>query len=110
MQQGAQSAAVHTCQFKDWDGHTGFNDTALIELYKKSLKPFIYDKVNGQGKHRSDTLQGWYKDTVLFDRQWHKDHPDQPSLQSTTGNSSLRNQSTGVNNNTGRSTGAWQQQ
>ncbi|VDC06999.1 unnamed protein product [Peniophora sp. CBMAI 1063] len=110
MQQGAQSVEVHTRQFKDWAGRTGFNNTALIELYKKSLKPAIRDKVNGQGKHCLDTLQGWYEDAVLFDRQWREDHPDRPSLQSTTGNSSSRNQSAGANNNTGRSTGAWQQQ
>ncbi|VDC04060.1 unnamed protein product [Peniophora sp. CBMAI 1063] len=89
MQQGAQSAEVHT---------------------RQSLKPAIRDKVNGQGKHRPDTLQGWYEDAVLFDRQWREDHPDRPSSQSTTGNSSSRNQLTGTNNNTSRSTGAWQQQ
>ncbi|VDC02147.1 unnamed protein product [Peniophora sp. CBMAI 1063] len=78
MQQGAQSVEVHTRLFKDWAGHTGFNNTTLIELYRRSLKPAICNKVNCQGKHRPDTLQGWYKDTMLFDRQWREDHPDRP--------------------------------
>lgn len=93
MQQGAQSAEVHTRLFKDWAGHTGFNDTALIELYKKSLKPAIRDKVNGQGKHRPTTLSGWYDDAVLFDRQWREDHPDRQSSQPAASNTSTRNNS-----------------
>lgn len=109
MQQGAQSAEVHTRLFKDWAGHTGFNDTALIELYKKSLKPAIRDKVNGQGKHRPDTLQGWYDDAVLFDRQWREDHPDRLTSQPATGNTSSRSQSNGTSNNSGQSTRGQQQ-
>ena len=86
MQQGTQSVEVHTRLFKDWAGHTGFNDIALIEFYKKSLKPAIRDKVNGQSQHRPTTLQRWYEDAVLFDRQWREDHPDRPTSQAATGN------------------------
>lgn len=103
LQQGAQSAEVHTRLFKDWAGHTGFNDLALIELYKKSLKPAIRDKVNGQGKHRPTTLTGWYDDAVLFDRQWREDHPDRQSSQPAASNTSTRN-------NSGQQTRAPQQQ
>lgn len=102
MQQGTQSAEVHTRLFKDWASHTGFNDIALIEFYKKSLKPAIRDKVNGQGQHWPTMLQRWYEDTVLFDRQWREDHPDWPTLQATAGNT--RNQAGGTNNSLGQST------
>ena len=107
MQQGAQSAEVHTRLFRDWAGHTGFNDPALIELYKKSLKPAIRDKVNGQGKHRPTTLQGWYEDAVLFDRQWREDHP---GFDRAAGNTNTRTQSGGTQNNSGQPTRGQQQQ
>ena len=107
MQQGAQSAEVHTRLFRDWAGHTGFNDPALIELYKKSLKPAIRDKVNGQGKHRPTTLKGWYEDAVLFDRQWREDHP---GFDRAAGNTNTRTQSGGTQNNSGQPTRGQQPQ
>ncbi|KZV58986.1 hypothetical protein PENSPDRAFT_695564, partial [Peniophora sp. CONT] len=43
---GTNSAEVHVRLFKDWAAHTGFNDPALIEFFKKSLKLALLDKVN----------------------------------------------------------------
>ncbi|KZV61329.1 hypothetical protein PENSPDRAFT_693514 [Peniophora sp. CONT] len=73
--QGTNSAEVHVCLFKDW----------------ASLKLALLDKVNGQDKHVPETLEGWYEDTVRFDRQWHENHLDRKG---TSGN--------GTNNSTSR--------
>lgn len=56
--QGTNSAEVHVRLFKDWAQYTEFNDTTLIEFFKKSLKLALLDKVNGQGKHVPETLEG----------------------------------------------------
>ncbi|KZV58890.1 hypothetical protein PENSPDRAFT_695697 [Peniophora sp. CONT] len=82
--QGTNSAEVHVRLLKDWAAHTGFNDPALIEFFKKSSKLALLDKVNGQGKHVPETLEGWYEDTVRFDRQWRENHLDRKGTSTST--------------------------
>ncbi|KZV59045.1 hypothetical protein PENSPDRAFT_695498 [Peniophora sp. CONT] len=82
--QGTSSAEVHVRLFKDWAAHTGFNDPALIVFFKKSLKLALLDKVNGQGKHVPETIEGWYEDTVRFDRQWDENHLDRKGTSTST--------------------------
>ncbi|VDC02312.1 unnamed protein product [Peniophora sp. CBMAI 1063] len=108
------TAEAHVRFFKEYAMLSGYGEEALIDWFKSSLKVALKDKVNGQGKQRLTTLEGWYEDAILFDRQYREDQLDRAlarkSSQPATGNTSARNQSAGANNNTGRPTGGSQQQ
>ena len=84
LQQGKNTAESHIRLFRDWAEHTGFNDAALVEYFKEGLQPTLRNRVNNQGKHRPTTLEGWYEDTIIFDRQWREDHPGRASTRPLT--------------------------
>ncbi|VDC04900.1 unnamed protein product [Peniophora sp. CBMAI 1063] len=89
------TAEVHVRFFKEYALLSGYGEEALIDWFKSSLKVALKDKVNGQGKQCPTTLEGWYEDTILFDRQYCEDQLDhalaRKSSQPATGNTSSRN-------------------
>lgn len=84
IEQGSNTAEVHVRLFKDWAGHTNFNNVALIEAFKKSLKLALKDNINRQGRNCPTTLKNWYDDAVVFDRQWREDHPNLTTVCTST--------------------------
>ena len=70
MEQGDLTVEEHVRVFKEWAVYTDFNDAALIEFYKSSLKDAIVDKIVGHTDGEPTTLEKWYEVTTNIDRQW----------------------------------------
>ncbi|VDC03404.1 unnamed protein product [Peniophora sp. CBMAI 1063] len=87
-------AEAHVRFFKEYAMLSGYGKEALVDWFKSSLKVALKDKVNGQGKQHPTTLEGWYEDAILFDRQYWEHQLDCmlacKSSQPATGNTSSR--------------------
>jgi hypothetical protein len=47
---------------------TGFNSTALVNIFKRGLKEKILTRIYGMVT-LPDTLEGWYRAAIRYDRQ-----------------------------------------
>jgi len=75
IRQGNRGAEEHTTTFWLLVGKAGIvtnsnlNHLVLIDLYQKSLKPAIIEKIMSM-ENIPDTIEEWYEKAILFDNNW----------------------------------------
>jgi hypothetical protein len=79
LKQGNHDAEQYVTSFKEHKDLTGFNDPALVELFKKGLKADLYDQIFRLPEMPTD-LDGWMTWAVKLDRQWRKGEEEKKLL------------------------------
>jgi len=77
IRQGNKGAEEHTTTFWLLVRKAGIatnsnpNHLVLIDLYQKSLKPAIVEKIMSM-ENIPDTIEDWYEKAILFDNNWQR--------------------------------------
>ena len=77
IRQGNKGAEEHTTTFRLLVGkaritsHENLNHQVLIDLYQKSLKPKLVERIMSM-EHIPDTIEEWYEKAILFDNNWQR--------------------------------------
>jgi len=75
LRQGDKGAEEHTTTFRLLVGKAGIsskrnpNHQVLIDLYQKSLKPKLVERIMTM-EHIPKTIDEWYEKAILFDNNW----------------------------------------
>jgi hypothetical protein len=69
LKQGSNSADQYISSFREIKDDTGYNDSALVEMFERGLNSALVDKVYNLPEMPT-TLQGWFQWSSKLDRQW----------------------------------------
>lgn len=89
LHQGSDTAEDYVMKFNAHKDDTGYNDMALVELFKRGLNARLLTRIYGRRPLPTD-CEGWQEEAIALDRQWReaqayaKSAPTKPAARMTT--------------------------
>lgn len=89
LHQGSDTAEDYVMKFNAHKDDTGYNDVALVELFKRGLNARLLTRIYGRRPLPTD-CEGWQDEAIALDRQWReaqayaKSAPAKPAARTTT--------------------------
>lgn len=89
LHQGSDTAEDYVMKFNAHKDDTGYNDVALVELFKRGLNAGLLTRIYGRRPLPTD-CEGWQDEAIALDRQWReaqayaKSAPTKPAARTTT--------------------------
>jgi hypothetical protein len=69
LKQGSNTADQYISSFREIKDDTGYNDSALVEMFERGLNSSLVDKIYNLPEMPT-TLLGWFQWSSKLDRQW----------------------------------------
>ncbi|KAG9221294.1 hypothetical protein CCMSSC00406_0010392 [Pleurotus cornucopiae] len=89
LHQGSDTAEDYVMKFNAHKDNTGYNDVALVELFKQGLNAGLLTRIYGR-RPLPTNCEEWQDEAIALDRQWReaqayaKSAPTKPAARTTT--------------------------